>query len=457
MANKVCNLTDLVQRVTASCLLHPLAREHEPESNSENQAEDEEDEVESYSQANEDEEGFTVLGENKKEVTLKRMMEMEALMGEVVDAVSAMKKAYVNLQDAHCPWDPEKMRMADVAVVAELRRLGNMRERFQRRVQRTGRGGLLVPPREAVAPYEAAVDELKREVKSKEVEIESLKEKLRNITTGGKKGRFQSKKKISNSKGQATSGPAPGSELFQTIMSQVRENSKSFAALLLSLMRSAHWDITAAVRSIEASTTTTTNDKITFKVEAHHAKYALESYVCQKMFQGFDHETFYMDGSLSSLLQPDQYRKDCFTQFQDMQTMDPVKLLGILPTCHFGKFCSMKYLSIVHPKMEESLFGNLEQRNLILAGNHPRTQFYKEFLGLAKAVWLLHLLAFTLETAPCHFQASKGTDFHPQFMESVIRFSGGRVPVGQIVAFPVSPGFKLRNGSVIKARVYLMS
>ncbi|KAJ6964390.1 hypothetical protein NC652_002611 [Populus alba x Populus x berolinensis] len=38
-------------------------------------------------------------------------------------------------------------------------------------------------------------------------------------------------------------------------------------------------------------------------------------------------------------------------------------------------------------------------------------------------------------------------------MESVVKFSGGRIP---IVGFPVSPGFKLGNGSVIKASVYLV-
>ena len=140
-----------------------------------------------------------------------------------------------------------------------------------------------------------------------------------------------------------------------------------------------------------------------------------------------------------------------------MKSMDPAELLGILPTCHFGIFCSKKYLAIVHPKMEESLFGNLEQHNQVSAGNHPRTQFYNEFLGLAKAVWLLHLLAFSLNPAPSQFEAGRGAEFHPQYMESVVRFSGGRVPAGQIVGFPVSPGFKLGNGSVIKARVYLIA
>lgn len=137
--------------------------------------------------------------------------------------------------------------------------------------------------------------------------------------------------------------------------------------------------------------------------------------------------------------------------------MDPTELLGILPTCHFGKFCSKKYLAIVHPKMEESLFGNLEQHSQVQAGNHPRSEFYNEFLGIAKTVWLLHLLAFSLSPAPSQFEASRGAEFHPQYMDSVVRFSGGRVPAGHVVGFPVSPGFKLGNGSVIKARVYLIA
>lgn len=243
-------------------------------------------------------------------------------------------------------------------------------------------------------------------------------------------------------------------------MSQVKEASKSFTSMLLSLMRSAHWDIAAAVRSIEAATSATDNVAGFFAtssvITSQHAKFALESYVSRKIFLGFDHETFYMDGSLSSLLKPDQFRRDCFTQYRDMKAMDPVELLGIMPTCHFGKFCSKKYLAIIHPKMEESLFGDLDQHRQVLAGNHPRSQFYGEFLTLAKTVWLLHLLAFSLDPGPSQFEASRGAEFHPQYMESVVKFPGGRVPSGQIVGFPVSPGFKLFNGSVVKARVYLV-
>lgn len=305
-------------------------------------------------------------------------------------------------------------------------------------------------------------------MKAKEKEIESLREKLKTATSvtsggsgGGKKGRSsQSRRKVSCSS-QAHGHVSPAPELFETTMASVTESAKSFTSLLLSLMRSAHWDIAAAVRSIEsaaapsAAPTDTTTPSL---LGPHHAKYALKSYVSRKVFQGFDHETFYMDGSLSSLLRPDQFRRDCFTQYQDMKSMDPVELLGVLPTCHFGKFCSKKYLSIVHPKMEESLFGDLEQRRQVVAGAHPRSQFYGEFARLAKAVWLLHLLAFAMEPPPSHFEASVGAEFHAEYMESVVRFGkgGGGGGAGQVVGFGLSPGFKLGNGSVIKARVYLV-
>ncbi|MED6153870.1 Protein GRAVITROPIC IN THE LIGHT 1, partial [Stylosanthes scabra] len=250
-------------------------------------------------------------------------------------------------------------------------------------------------------------------------------------------------------------GAAPSIQLLEETMVQVREAAKSFTSLLLTLMNTAHWDIAAAVRSIEAATATASNicddntsssSAITI-VSPQHAKYAIESYISQKIFQGFDHETFYMDGSLSTLLNPDQFRRDCFVQYRDMKSMDPAELLGILPTCHFGRFCSNKYLAIVHPKMEESLFGNLEQHSQVSAGNHPRTKFYSEFLRLGKAVWLLHLVAFSLEPAPSLFEASRGAEFHTEYMQSVVRFSGGRVPPGHVVGFSVSPGFKLGNGS----------
>ncbi|KAL9320002.1 hypothetical protein ACSQ67_011841 [Phaseolus vulgaris] len=473
MTRKVSNFSDLIQRVTASCLLHPLATAASGKEDDNSPYDSEENRNEEYEEEeNEEHEEEEEYEEERAVGPLKalKVKQMEGLMEEVFETVSAMKRAYVRLQEAHSPWDPERMRAADVAVVTELRKLAVLRERFRRsgggEGKRKGRrrGGGVASVREVVAPYEAVVEELKKEVKVKDLEVKNLREKLDSAValssngSGEKKpGRSLSKRKL----GIQAIAAVPSPELFEAAMVQVREASKSFTSLLLSLMHNAHWDITAAVRSIEAATASTekyhSTSSTTSIVSAHHAKYALESYISRKIFQGFDHETFYMDGSLSSLLNPDQFRRDCFTQYRDMKSMDPTELLGILPSCHFGKFCSKKYLAIVHPKMEESLFGNLEQHSQVQAGNHPRSEFYNEFLGLAKTVWLLHLLAFSLNPAPSQFEASRGAEFHQQYMDSVVKFSGGRVSAGQVVGFPVSPGFKLGNGSVIKARVYLIA
>ncbi|KAL7124815.1 hypothetical protein ABFS83_14G074100 [Erythranthe nasuta] len=452
MSSKVSNFSDLIQRVTASCLLHPLAGVSRADDFS--TADEDEDYDHRAAAEEEEEEDFKIhtnWGGGDDEPP--RTMELQILMGQVFDAVSSMKRAYVSLQEAHSPWDPDKMRVSDVAVVAELRRLGLLRERFKRSVG--GRGGTwgvgAATLREVVAPYEAAVAELKREVKAQQAEMDNLKEKLKtaSLVTGKSKGK--SRRRVSCTTQVAV---APAVELFEATMSLVKEASKAFTSLLLSLMRSAHWDIAAAVRSIEAASFSATSFTTGGDTSTNHAKYALESYVNRKIFQGFDHETFYMDGSLSSILHPDQHRTDCFTQYRDMKAMDPAELLGILPSCGFGNFCFKKYLAVVHPKMEESLFGDLEQRRQVLDGHHPRSQFYGEFLGLAKSVWLLHLLAFSLDPPPGHFEASKGADFHSQYMESVVK--NNKVGISMVVGFPVSPGFKLGNGSIVKARVYLV-
>lgn len=219
MASKVSNFSDLIQRVTASCLLHPLAGVSRPEDLS--AAEDDDDDAVNYhhaaAAADEEEE------EEDEEVELRinpdwgrggggggeqppRMAEVEMLMGQVFDAVSVMKRAYVSLQEAHCPWDPDKMRVADVAVVAEMRRIGLLRERFRRSVSgggggrggRWGVGGATL--REVVAPYEAAVEELKKEVKLKQAEIENLREKLKTATSFDRssgKSKSKSKRRVS--------------------------------------------------------------------------------------------------------------------------------------------------------------------------------------------------------------------------------------------------------------------
>ena len=185
--------------VACSCLTHHLAGAYGLERCDSVDGETEEEDAVEEEEEEKEENGLKIWEEEKGAGPGRVSVcarEMETLMGEVFDAVSAVKRAYVSLQEAHCPWDPDKMRVADAAVVAELRRLGRLRDRFRR----TGFGAsaAATPLREAVAPYEAALDDLKKELKAKDAEVESLKEKLRSTSIGGfgRKRRLHSSRRV---------------------------------------------------------------------------------------------------------------------------------------------------------------------------------------------------------------------------------------------------------------------
>ncbi|KAJ3704564.1 hypothetical protein LUZ61_008269 [Rhynchospora tenuis] len=396
---------------------------------------------------------------------LEMMESLESLLAHVFDSVSAVKRAYRTLQQAHCPWDPHSIQSADAAVVSELRKLDTLRDRFRRsrtlaRTTHASPAPLLASASpslsDAVAPYEAALDDFKKELKVKDAELQNLRHKLVHsdllAATVSRKPRSHSARWATFSQGLGSVQGTAIPQLFEVCMQQMKSASKSFTSQLLAMMTAGRWDIPATMQSLipGASVGSASN------LPPQHAKFALESYVNNRFFHGFEHESFYLDGSLASLLDPAAFRRSCFSQFRDMRTMDPTEMLGVLPTCQFGLFAATKYLSLVHEKMEESLFGHKEHRQQVMAGTHPRTEFYAEFLRAAKAVWMLHLLAFALDPAPTHFEARKGVEFQPEFMESVVRFASGRVPAGWVVGFAVSPGFRLGNGSVIRARVYLI-
>ncbi|CAL9109366.1 unnamed protein product [Musa textilis] len=135
--------------------------------------------------------------------------------------------------------------------------------------------------------------------------------------------------------------------------------------------------------------------------------------------------------------------------------MDPLDILSQNPDSVFGKFSRKKYLLVVHPKMEASFFDNLDQRNYVMSGGHPRTPFYQAFLKLAKSIWLLHRLAYSFDPKVKVFQVSKGTEFSEVYMESVVK----NIILAERDAKPkvglmVMPGF-LIGGSVIQSQVYL--
>ncbi|TVU44337.1 hypothetical protein EJB05_03773, partial [Eragrostis curvula] len=474
MAGKAVTVGDLIHRVATSCLSNRLPCNYTLRDSGDSDLEDEDDdpfadfadavsssekcrrspsaaEVEDGEGAEDDEEEKLKIWEEGQEEKRKataakgaeRARDAETLMAEVFDAVSGVRRAYSALQGAHCPWDPDKMRTADAAVVAELRHLARLRDRFRRSAAagHIPRPNPSAPPlREAVAPYEAALDDLRRQLQAKQAEVDGLKEKLA-AATSRRNGRHHHGAASKQQNGAGT----PTAELFVSCAEQARAATRALAGQILHLMRAAGLDAASATRSLT---------KIPVS-SPQLAKHALEAHVTRVLLGGFEHESFYLDGSLSSLLDPAAFRRERYTQFRDMRGMEPAELLGVLPTCAFGRYAATKFASLLPPKVEEAVLGDGEHRKVVAAGAHPRTPFYGEFLRAAKAVWMLHLLAFALEPPPSHFEAGRGAEFHADYMESVT----GAPPhagAGMVVGFAVTPGFRLGNGAVVRARVYLV-
>ncbi|KAG8061588.1 hypothetical protein GUJ93_ZPchr0003g18659 [Zizania palustris] len=473
MASKAVTIGDLIHRVATSCLSKRLPGNYALHDSGDTDLDDDDDdpfadftdaasgdeerkrspssevvtEEEGDNKDEDAEEGKLKIWEEKRKVSAvvasgaERARDAEVLMAEMFDAVSGVRRAYSALQEAHCPWDPDKMRTADAKVVAELRHLARLRDRF-RRSAATGhipRSSPTAPPlREAVAPYEAALDDVWRQLQAKQAEVDGLKEKLA-VASNRRNARLNpSKHNVS------AGGGAPTAELFTACAEQTRAATRAFAAHLLQLMRAAGLDLAAATRSLT---------KIPVS-SPQLAKHALEAHVTRVLIGSFEHESFYLDGSLSSLLDPAAFRRERYTLFRDMRGMEPAELLGLLPTCSFGRYAASKFALLLPPRVEQAVLGDGEHRRAVDGGAHPRTPFYGEFLRAAKAVWMLHLLAFALEPPPSHFEASRGAEFHPEYMESVAGSRG--TAAGMVVGFAAAPGFRLGNGAVVRARVYLV-
>ncbi|MCO5592000.1 hypothetical protein L7F22_045993 [Adiantum nelumboides] len=393
---------------------------------------------------------------------------LETLVTNIFGALSSLKGSYMQLQSAHSPYDHVKHEVADKAVVSEICRLSELKHSYLERDAIVSGQSVDYGERESspnpqptsnlqpTNAYEGIVSSFQLEIQKKNAEVESLQDMLAESTLQREKlernvNRLEQwiVKEVAPANGESSSifeneGPTP--LLLESAVQSACEVSKAFTKLLLSLMKAAQWDLDAASDSIELGVN---------YAKRSHQKYAFESYVCQQMWNGFENDNFYIFGSLSSILDPEKHRQDCFDEYLDMKELDPLELISVNPDCVFGKFCHKKFLQLVHPKMETSFFGNFEHRNQITDGSHPNSQFYQSFLRLAKSVWLVHRLAFSFNPTVSIFLARRGTVFSPACMDSV-------VPGMEInehnelakVGLTVMPGFRV-DKLVTKCQVYL--
>lgn len=375
---------------------------------------------------------------------------LETLISKVFSDISSLKSAYIQLQAAHTPYNPDKIQAADKVVVSELKNLSELKHSYRENNPRP----LCVSPQDSrlaaeiqeqqslLKTYEVMVKKFQSEIHNKDSEIVQLKQQIEEANV--KKAKLEKNLKLRglSSKESSSNGYFPVDltpEMFVSAVDAAYKAIHDFSKPLINMMKAAGWDLDAAASSIEPS--------VVYAKRAHK-KYAFESNICQRMFSGFQEECFGIESESN--------RESFFHQYLALREMDSLDMLGQNPDSIFGRFCRSKYLLVVHPKMEASFFGNPDQRNFVMGGGHPRTPFYQAFLKLAKSIWLLHRLAYSFEPSVMVFQVKCGNEFSDMYMESVVKNlvmdeSAKEKPK---VGLMVMPGFWI-GGEVIQSRVYL--
>lgn len=381
---------------------------------------------------------------------------MEALVSKIFTNISSLKSAYIQLQSAHTPYDPDKIQAADKLVISELKNLSELKHFYREHNPKP----VCVSPQDSrlaaeiqeqqslLKTYEVMVKKFQSEIQNKDSEIVQLHQKIQEASQ--KRVKLEKNLKL---RGMSTKEFKDGvdedgifsldlsPDLFKSAVEAAYKSIHDFSKPLINMMKAAGWDLDAAANSIEPD--------IVYAKRAHK-KYAFESHICQRMFLGFQDESFSMKSE-----NPSGTKESVFHQYLALREMDPLDAVGQSPDSIFEKFCRSKYVVVVHPKMEASFFGNIDQRNYVMGGGHPRTAFYQAFLKLAKSIWLLHRLAHSFDPSVKIFQVKRGAEFSEVYMESVekncvIEDSDQKPKVGLMVM----PGFWI-GGSVIQSQVYL--
>lgn len=379
---------------------------------------------------------------------------MEALIPKIFNNISSLKAAYIQLQNAHTPYDPDKIQAADKLVIEELLKLSELKHSYRdsnpRPISTSPQDSRLAAEiqeqQSLLKTYEVMVKKFQSQIQNRDSEIIQLQQQIQEATL--KKSKLEKKLKhkgLLSSEENEEDCNFFSVELTPSLISSSVENAyraiHDFSKPLINMMKAAEWDLDAAARAI---------DPTVGYAKRAHKKYAFEAHICQKMFTGFQEESFSVDAGNINIC-----TEGFFHQFLAVRAMDPLDLVSQSPDSIFGKFCRSKYLSVVHPIMESSFFGNLDQRNYVTSGGHPRTPFYQAFLKLAKSIWLLHRLAFSFDPQVKVFQVKGGSEFSEIYMESVVKNAileeNEEKPR---VGLMVMPGFVV-DGLVIQAQVYL--
>ncbi|XP_027183924.1 protein GRAVITROPIC IN THE LIGHT 1 [Coffea eugenioides] len=345
---------------------------------------------------------------------------------KLFDTVSTVKLAYIKLQEAHIPYDPDKIVAADEVVVSQLETLCAIKRAFKEKQLRevNSVSACLALLLAEIQVQERLLEKLKSEVKTKEAKVVNLHRELEDLKLENKRLSEEFKKR-----GMECIKTVNVSS-FEEIVKAVSKATHDFAKPLIALMKVSGWDLDHAANAIE--------NKVVY-AKRSHKKYAFEAYIARRMFHGFSSQS-------------------CDTE-RIMTLDDPINVLIEEPQSEFAKFCRKKYLLLIHPWMETSFFGNTDHRTFVTNGLHPYTPFYRAFVRMARWVWILQgTYSATIPKVEI-FYVDRGSDFSGSYMECVEELKDDAFMVSRgdkrfKVEFMILPGFRIGD-TLIRSQVYL--
>ncbi|KAF5738271.1 hypothetical protein HS088_TW13G01167 [Tripterygium wilfordii] len=394
--------------------------------------------------------------EKQGEVKARQRAVMEALVAKLFASVTSIKAAYAELQMAQSPYNSEAIQAADQAVVDELKAISELKRSFLKKIldfspQVTMMLAEIQEQQSLMKTYEITIKKLESQVEIKEYDISSLKKKL-DDSIGYNKS-LENKLNASGSLSMIDYIQVSRLNItnFVQVLQYTLRSMRSFVKLMIREMELAHWDLDSAARGIEPDAVFT---------NPSHRCFVFESFVCRTMFEGFNQPHFMLTSETQKQDKPptDYY----INRFKNLKSLTPKQFLTQNPNSSFAKFTRIKYLSVVHAKMECSLFGNLNQRKLLNSGSVPDSGFFTGFAEMAKRVWVLHSLAFSFGEDVNVYQVKKNCRFSEVYMDAVsdesVMVSPSQSSIlgkeNLRVGFTVVPGLKIGK-NVIQSQVYL--
>ncbi|XP_042022347.1 protein GRAVITROPIC IN THE LIGHT 1-like [Salvia splendens] len=378
---------------------------------------------------------FKHVDEDEEELLQDDEMVREVFLSKLFASVTAVKAAYAEMQFAQSPHDADGIQAADRMVVSKLKYLSELKQAYLTKQlnEATPATTLLLSEiqerKSSLRIYEVTAKKLESQLQLKEAEAASLRGKLLDAN----KANTLLEKRLSSSGQFVVPENVQLSDTrvgdFLSYHRQTLKSIRSFVQLLIKEMGSAGWDLDAAADSIEPGTR--------FRNPSHKC-FAFESFVCKQMFDGFNCPDF---SSEKAMPERDKRHVLFLNRY--------IELISAKPKSPFASFCRAKYLRVVHPKVEASLFGSLES---VASSEPPGTPFFSAFCEMAKRVWLLRRLALSFEPGVSAFQGKKGDRFSEVYMESL--GDDARLQPEPLVALSVVPGFKIGK-TIVQCQVYL--